>query len=203
MTTATPRHSFVTPEVRLAFPNFFEPKAFKRNGKDVGAPKYSVLMVFKPDDLDDLKAEMKKAALAKFGSGRLKEVRWPVQAGDAQADRLIAKGKDPERVEFMRGHMLVKTASLYAPEVVGADRRPIVNPRLVYSGVFGHVAGFVNTYEADDGTPGVNLYFDKVLITRDGERLSGGRSAADVFAGVKGGVSAMDPTEDLDDEIPF
>lgn len=202
---AKERVDYVTPEARLAYLNLFEPKHFMRNGKPMGEAKFSLMMLFPKGDVDDLKAGALKAARAEWPGVKASDVRWPFKDGDKEADRLIAKGKTEAQVEFMRGLILVKAASKYAPEVVDANRKPIVSKDAVYSGVYGHVAGVFNAYEQDDGEKGVGLYFDKVLISRKGDRIAGGgRSAADVFAGVSGGTSNVDPTEGLDDdEIPF
>jgi len=202
---AKERTEYVTPEARLAYLNLFEPKAYMRNGKAMGEPKFSLMMLFARNEIEELKTLALKAARAEWPGAKATDVSWPFKNGDTEADRLIAKGKTEAQVEFMRGHILVKASSKYAPEVVDANRKPIVSKDAVWSGCYGHVAGVFNPYQSDDGKFGVGLYFDKVLVSRKGDRIAGGgRSAADVFAGVKGGTSNVDPTAGLDDDdIPF
>lgn len=198
---------YVTPEVRLAYLNVFEAKPYMVNGKPKGDAKFSLMMLFEPGKgLDDFKAEVKAAVRAKWPGVDLASVTWPFKSGDKEADRLIRKGKTEAQVAFMRGMVLAKASTKFQPEIVDINRKLVTDAKAAYSGVYGWVAGAFNPYTDDEGAPGVSLYFDKVMISdRKAERLSGGgRSAADAFAGVRGGVSGENPmAADDDDEIPF
>jgi len=62
-----------------------------------------------------------------------------------------------------------------------------------------------SSHEVGSNKPGVNAYLNMVLTTGKGERIAGGKSAAEVFKGYQGSYSAEDPTGGLDveDNLPF
>jgi len=46
------------------------------------------------------------------------------------------------------------------------------------------------------------FYVNAVLFVKEGQRI-GGMSAEERFGGIEGGMAPHDPTDGLDDEIPF
>lgn len=188
----------VTPEFRLVFPNLFEAKPFMRNGKPAGEPKYGLTMLFAPNDIAGLKAKAIEVAKAKWPGRDLKELAFPLKNGDSLAEKAEAKGKDGS---FYRGTIVLKASSKFKPQVVGADRQPILDKDKVYSGCYGYAEINFVPYDAinDGAKDGVTAYVNFVMKSRDGQRVAG-RTAADVFAGIQGGTSNEDV---LDDEIAF
>jgi len=206
------QNQIVTPEFRLHFPTLFEPKAFMRNGKAQGEPKYSGLALFAPDtDLKDLKAMAVKAA-REMWPDITKEALGPIfnalfKSGDGEAARLLRVGKTEEQVKAYRGQTLVKFSSGFKPQVVDTKGNDILDASKVYAGCYARAElNFVAVaIPAPNSPTGENrfltAYVNMVLKTRDGDRLTG-RTAKDVFKAILGGESNADPTGGADD-IPF
>ncbi len=207
----------VTPEFRMVWPNLFEPRAFMRDGKPTGEPKYGLTMLFDPNapkipgqpTLDDLKATAARVAKAQWPGRDLKELKFPFKSGDALAKASIAKdeaaGKAPRDVSFYEGRVVVKTSSKFAPQIHGMDRKEILDPKRAYSGAYGYTElNFVAYAGVGGGQDGVTCYVNFVMLSdRKGDRIAG-KNVVDVFAGIDGSDVATDVGGDtLDDEIPF
>lgn len=136
-----------TPAV-TTFPNLFEAKAVKRNGKDTGEPKYSINVELDPEKPAD-------AAIIKGVKGKVLEVaraRWPGRDfakesaktytdgdgvvnkkiptfvfpwsnGTEHADKAKAAGKDRE---FSRGKFVLTARSKFAPRLSAVINGKIV-----------------------------------------------------------------------------
>lgn len=204
----------------LAHPTLDQPKKFKRNGKEVGEPKFSASFVADAgsQDIKNLKEMCMKVAKARWPARDIVSemkagtFKMPITAGDKLADAYIAKRKkegkeDDGKGEFQRGKMVVKTSSKYAPQLSGFENGKVVDydrTTPLYQQAKGkfffgaHVLPQLNLvpYEGVDGNPdGVTAYLNMVLTTGKGERLaSGARSAADAFKGYVGHASEEDPT---------
>ena len=191
----------VTPEFRLVYPNLFEARAFVRDGKPQGEPKYGLVMLFKPDEIDGMKSTAAGVAKAKWPGRDLKELKFPFKKGDAEAKKREDKGKDGS---FYAGTVVIKASSKYQPQVVDMDRKDILDPKRVYSGVYAFAElNFVAYNGVGGGQDGVTCYVNFVMISRKGDRIAG-KTADDVFSGVQGGDTNVDPTgDDTDDDIPF
>ncbi len=199
----------VTPEFRMVWPNLFEPRAFMRDGKPTGEPKYGLTMLFTKDDISGLKAVAAKVAKAQWPGRDLKELKFPFKNGDALAKASIKKdedaGKTPRDVSFYEGMVVVKTSSKFAPQVHGMDRKEILDPKRSYSGAYGYAElNFVAYPGVGGGQDGVTCYVNFVMLSdRKGDRIAG-KNAVDVFAGIQGSDVAADVGGDtLDDEISF
>lgn len=204
----------VSPEFRIAFPNLFTPKAFQRNGKDTGKPKYGFTALFPvATDISTLKQTAMAAAKAKWpGLENLgTAVRWPFKDGNKEAERLVSKkgpngeaAKSDAQVAFYRGNVLLKASTEYQPEVLDKQGNVIVKHDAIYSGCYCYAEfDFVANEIEDAGETKryVSAYFNFIMKARDGERLSG-RDGKTVFKNLLGGASNADPTKGLDD-IPF
>lgn len=200
----------VLTNVRLLFTQLLEPKPVMRNGKPVGEPKYSVTILLDEGQEKQVKAALLAAAKEKWPGRDLKadveakEFNWPVKS-EAQA-KAEAEKKD-KNGDVYDGYSSVKADSQYAPELYYG--RTKVDPnmpgaaRVFYSGVYANVQLNANAYEGvSGGSDGVKFYLQAVVKTKDGERLIGGGTRDEVFAGVDGGESDEDPTAGADD-IPF
>ena len=199
----------VTPEFRMVWPNLFEPRAFMRDGKPTGEPKYGLTMLFTKEDISGLKQIAAKVAHAQWPGRDLKELKFPFKNGDALAKASVEKDKaadkTPRDVSFYEGKVVVKTSSKFAPQVYGLDRKEILDPKRVYSGVYGYAElNFVAYPGVAGGQDGVTCYVNFVMISdRKGDRIAG-RSVDNVFAGIEGSDTSADVGDDtLDDKIPF
>jgi hypothetical protein len=218
----------LTVPVIMAFPQLFEAKAFKENGKEKGEPKYSANLVFPGDseDLKNLKALAAKLARAKWPDKpfflttqegvKIPEIIFPFTSGDKLADIRKKKGKDDG--EYMRGRVIVAARSKYEPRLSYIEGKRIVEcegeaAKLAAKGKFYpgvEVLAQLNLvpYEAvgSSGKPGVTAYLNMVLSTDKGARISGGQTASEAFKGYIGQHSAEDPTApgagaDMSDDI--
>lgn len=226
-----PTYLFANP-VRLGFTNIIKAKAYKQNGKETGEPRFDATFILDTDsaDLKSIKelciAELKamypgkkivtrRLTQEEFDDGGTVEVRVPWQDGSKAADKAKA-ATPPKDQEFFRGKITLKAASKYAPALSGNENGKIAtyaNPetrasldKLFYSGAW--VAPYVelHTYKAREEKPGgVSLYLTAVHFVKHDTKLMGGGkvNAAKVFKSYAGGVSEVNPTDDLDDEIPF
>lgn len=220
----------LTVPVVLAHPHLFEAVKFKRNGREQGEPKFGGSFVFEADNPDLAALKARAVALAKakwpgrdiaadFKAGKFK---MPWSAGDKIVAKRVAKlqaasKQDDHKGDFQLGKVVVKSASKYAPRLAVIANGKIVDLDSTNTAAFKGQFYFgvkvlaqfnIVPYDAvgDTGLDGVTAYINLVLSTNKGERLSGGASAAEVFKGYVGSVSAEDPTagtENLDDEIPF
>lgn len=214
--------------VVMAFPAVTEPRRVKLKGKETGDPKYGASFVFPLDhpDLKTLKSKMVALAAAKW-PGR--DIGAEVKAGNfklpiSQGDSLIAKrkakltamGKEYKaEADFMAGKVVLKTSSKYAPRLAiisGGKISPdlegpaiAANKSKFFFGAEVLVQINLQAYDRinEEAKDGITAYLNIVMPTGKGTRLSGGASAATVFAAYKGSTTDENPTEGLDDEIPF
>lgn len=222
-------YTFKTP-VRAGFLNVINARKFKENGKEKGEPRYDASFILAPDsaDLAALKSLCVAMAKAQFPNKRLVarrltqeevdagdfvEVNMPWRDGTKDADKAKADSKDQE---FARGKIIVKAASKYAPALAGIENGKVVSytdpstratlEKFFYPGA--HLVPFVqlHSYPARDQKPGgVGLWLNSLCFVKNDARLTGGGgvNAAEVFKQYAGTTSAVDPTSEMDDEIPF
>lgn len=203
-----------TPEFRMAFPRLFKAEAFMRNGKPVGPPVYSMLMLLPVDapkvenvpTLADIQRLALSMAQAKWPERDIRTAitggpfNWPFVPGAKKKAEAEAAGKDGAVWE---GMMTLKTSSKFKPTVVGPDKAAILNEDTIYSGAWGHAEIKFLAYDGVSGGPdGVKAYLNFVMKSRDDDRIFG-RTAEQAFAGIKGGVSQVDPTAGMDEIIAY
>jgi hypothetical protein len=213
--------------VTLAFPQaLFEAKKFKGGGRESGEPKYGASFVFPPDHPD--------FAILKFAALKLAQEKWPGRdiaadfkarqfkmpwsSGDAQHAKRVAKlvkeGKEDDgKADFLKGNIIVKSASKYPPRysmVNGKSISDLEGPAILANkGKFyfgANVLAELNLVAYDKvgetGIDGVTAYLNVVCTLGTGKRLSGGASGSEAFAGYVGQMTAEDPTggelEDVD-----
>lgn len=140
-------------------------------------------------------------------------MKWPIKNGDTLAAELEARKKTGDH--YKGCSVITPTASQeFAPSLYvneGGKRKQLVRgidaderkgKQLFDTGgnyAYGEVT--VKAYEVDE-KKFIKFYINAVVFLRAGERL-GGTSLMDRFEGTMGGESEVDPTEGLDDEIPF
>lgn len=175
----------ITGEVRLSWPELFEPKV-PPNGTE---PKYSVMLLIPKSDkktMDALfKAEKETAEERKeiFGGKVPAKLRSIIHDGDGEDDNGEPwADRYPER----KGHyfMSVSANERFRPGVVDAQLNPIIDPAEVYSGVYARVSLNSFAYSAS-GNRGVSFGLRNVQILRDGEPLGGASKPEDDFDAVE------------------
>lgn len=215
----------------MLYPNVIVPKAFGDKPKPDAKKSYSLSIALDQDhpDVATQKSLIMQAAKAKWPgldvaaeikAGRIKV---PMSTGDKLCEKRAAKRKaagheDDHKLDAFKGKVIFKASSDF-PVALGVrvkgqgdidvtEDNKAVHKEAYYTGCLG-LAGFsYKAYDAinEDGKPGVKAYLDMVHSLNSGTRIqTGGRSAAEAFKGVAGGVSSEDPTggAELDDEIPF
>lgn len=193
----------LTEPVVMTFPNLLTPKAFGQKGKESGELKYSANFSFNPDsaDLKAMKATAVRIARAKWPGRELKELCFPFSNGTKLADDAKANKKDRE---FYRDKVIVAARSKYEPRLSGIENGKVVDyegdlraqaSKKFFSGA--EVLAQVNfvAYKGVGRNPdGVTAYLNMVFTTGKGVRIGGGQTAAEVFKGYVGTISAEDPT---------
>ena len=148
---------------------------------------------------------------------------FPFKSGDKLCAERVAKlakeGKqDDGKGDFQKGKIVIKVSSKFQPRlavIAGGKIVDLDTPELItlHRGKFFfgaevllqvNVVGYDKV--GDGGTDGVTIYPNLILATGKGTRLSGGASAAEVFKGYVGNISAEDPGSNADmedDMIPL
>lgn len=213
----------LTVPVLLAHPNLFVAKAFKGpNGKETGEPKFSGNFVFDADNTDLTALKKLAASVARTNAPgvSLKTLSFPFTAGDMiianRVAKLKAQGKEYDnRADYQKSKVVMAARSKYQPRLAVLEGNKVIDLtddalKAKYKGhfYFGvHVLAQFNLawHKVGNNVPGVNAYLNMVLTLNKGEKLTGGASAADTFAGYVGTLSAENPlgAAGMDDEIPF
>lgn len=196
--------------VRGVYMSIFEPKTFQKNGKSVGDPKFSLLLLIPKEsgEINGLKSKMAEAAKAKWPTRAMSELKFPISTGEKVAEKAKVKGKNRD---FALGHLVLSTRSKFPPTISVLENGKIITldsdalkakyKGKFYSGSFVAVSVNFVAYEGDMGEDGITAYIQSVLWVKDGERIGGGRDQSEVFKQYMGSTTDEDPLND--DEIPF
>ncbi len=180
----------VTGEARLSYVNILRP-AKKRNATDREMYKLTVL-VPKSDTATmgrinaAIEAAIQRGATEKWG-GRPPQVALPVYDGDG-----VRPSDGTPFGPECKGHWVMTASSSYKPEIVDANRNPILNESEIYSGIFGRVSVDFFPYGGTREVPkkGVGCALGNVQKLRDGVPLAGGSTAEEDFGGATAGYPA-------------
>lgn len=172
----------VTGEVRLSYANLFTPRAPQGGGD----PKYSATLLIPKTDtatyqriLAAIEAATQSGVASKWNGQRPPMIPNPLHDGDG--------ARPSDGMEYgpeCKGHWVLTASSKQdrPPQVVDAQRNPILNQAMIYSGAYAHV--YINFYAYNaGGKKGIGCGLNAVQKTRDGEALSGmAKDANDVFS---------------------
>lgn len=191
----------VTPQLRVVFPNLFEPSAPKDGkGRDLGEPRYSVLLLGTDQEIKEVADLVRKVAANDFPNHSLKDLALPIISGDQEAAKAEKKDKNGD---FFKGMKVIKASSKFKPGVVDPNLNEIINSSDLYSGCYGRAELNIVGYNGVGQNPdGIKAYINNFQKLDDGERLVG-RTAKDVFSPAGGTASAGGDADDLDDDIPI
>lgn len=198
-------YSLDVPVATVYTDTLIQARAFKKDGKDKGDPKFGATFLFNPEhpDLKNLKQKAIDAAQWKRPGVDLKSVKWPWTNPGVDADKAKALKKDRE---FLRPFVVLKARSIFEVALSVLENGAIVDletpaakngarDKFFYNGVLcGAVFSFV-PYDRDDGGIGVTAYLNRVLSTGAGDpiKVSSGPSGAEVFSKYAGRPSQVDP----------
>jgi hypothetical protein len=163
-------------EVRFSYCNVFSP----RQGKDGQADKYSACVIIPQSDKatvaminDAIEAAKAKGKAEKWGGKVPANCKLPLRDGDV----------DREDDEAFAGCYFLNASTKNKPGVKVLEDGSVgdaLDDEDFYSGCYGAVT--LNFFPYDqNGNRGVGVGLNNVIKTRDGERLSGGRSADEDF----------------------
>lgn len=215
----------LTIPVVMTWPNLFEARQYKENGIAKGEPKFSADFIFTPDNEDMKAIKTLVGGLAKNAwpdrpfflttveGVKIPNIALPWKSGNERADKLKTADKPDDH---LRDKIVLKASSKHQPVLAyikNGKKFICDNPTALasakdkfYNGVkvYAEFNFAIREKKGDSGIPGITAYLNGVLSTCEGTKLSGGRSATDMFKGYVGSVSAEDPTapgagEDLDD----
>lgn len=176
-------------DVRFSYCNLFQPKAPVNNPN--AEPKYSITVLVPKTNaaakalIDAAVNEAIDAGVSKCWNGQ----RPPVPA------ICVHDGDGPRPSdgapfgEECRGCWVFTASSKQAPFVVDTAVQPIIDPRMVYSGMWGNIS--INFFPYNQaGKKGVGCGLNGVQKVRDGEPLSGYVTAEEAFQPVASPTSA-------------
>jgi hypothetical protein len=167
----------VTDRVRMSFLNWFAPRKNDLNGKE----EYSAeLLIPKTDTetLNNLKAAMKEAIVAKFGD-KPPPLRNPLKDGDTATKQ----NGDPV-ADYYKGHFFLRTKSTEKPGVIGVDGNELREAAQFVSGDYGQAAITAFAFDTT-ANKGVSFYLQNLLFTDKGEAFGGGKASASDDFGIK------------------
>jgi hypothetical protein len=215
----------------MSFPELLKAKPFqqKANSEEFSVEALfdpADLEFFQKEGKENVDLRIVMAALAKEEWPDVKNVNdevkagrifWPVKDGNTKKAELEAKdppknGDHYEGKKFMR----FKAKADKAPQLryivdgkfVTLDRHNPEDVSKINAMFVGGNYAFAEINVRPTLTPQgkfMTLYLNKVCYMRDGVKLGGGPSLMDDVQGadIRGGEANYDPTEGLDDEIPF
>jgi hypothetical protein len=175
----------MTPKFRVSYPNVFEPRLNDQSGK----MEYTMVALFeKGANLDELKALVKKAAEAEFGTDQKK---WPKNLrspfrDQGEREKELEDGTKIMPEGYVKGAVFINLKNKVQPGLVDADRKAILDPAEFYAGCWARAT--VSVFGYSKGSPGVAIWMNNVQKLADGEPISGRPRAEDEFAAVSGGA---------------
>lgn len=172
----------VTGKVRFSFVNVFEARAFGEGQ----TPKYSVMLLIPKTDVGTLSrirkaidAAAQKGLSSKFGG------KMPAVLKNTLKDADKDTNQDGEVFadlwDYTKGHYILNVSSKNAPQIVDAERNPIIDPTEFYSGCYGRAS--INFFAFNNnGNKGISAGLNNLQKLEDGEPLGGFSTAAQDFA---------------------
>jgi hypothetical protein len=166
-------------DVRLSFPDLWEPKDFNGDGKY----RFNATFLVEPNSANDRKV---KAAIDKVGADAF-GAKWPKLKStmEGNSQKICYLDGDTKDYDGYEGHMYLashRKDTDGAPKVV--HRNPSIELKagdgVVYGGCY--VNAFVEIYAQTGQNPGIRAGFRAVQFSRDGDSFGGAkRASADGF----------------------
>lgn len=180
----------VTEEFTAVWTHLFKPHAFKG---DTDKARYSVEMLFDPDDVDEMVEAAKEVARLNFPDEPLKDIKFPFKKGDALAEKAKKKERDGE---YYRGKIMVRAHSKEPPAICDLQYNYIIDPNKVHAGCKGRAEITFAPYENDLTGKGITVYLNSYQHTAAGERI-GGRDMKKIFGSYRAETDDDPEVEDI------
>ena len=188
-TNTKPAGRILLKNVRIAFPNLFEPSTVAGEGE----PRYSAAFILPPDhpQIKELNACIKAVATEKW-----KDKAEAVLKGLEKTDKVaLHDGDTKPAYDGFGGNLFVSAAAKPSarPTVINKDKTPLTDlDGVVYAGCY--VNASIDFWSQDNAYgKRINAQLRGVQFNRDGDAFSAGRPAdADEFEDVSDGADADD-----------
>lgn len=217
----------ITKPVVMLFPALVTPRAYKNKE---GSEAYSASFVLPTDHpaIAELKASIIAVAKDKWpgrdigADVKAQKFMLPFRRGEALIEdrkrTLLAKGKEYKGDnDFLIGTLVVKASTKKYPPMLGYwdnarkawvdldDGNKKQHENKFFFGAEALAEINLSAYDRvnSNALDGVTAYLQKVYVTGKGKRLTGGEPGSQTFAGYVGHASEEDPTQGMNDEIPF
>lgn len=164
--------------VRISYAHLFTPTAMDENSEK----KYSVSCIIPKSD-KKMVSQIKKAIEAAKELGV--KNKWNGTTPKKFKNETLRDG-DEDRTddEVYKDSYFINASCKLPPNVVGKDRKPVMQESDVYSGCYCYVS--INFYPYNtNGNKGVAAGLNNVMKSHDGEPLGGRESAESDFAGIE------------------
>lgn len=167
----------ITGVCTFSYLNCWEPKAIEG-----GKPKYSVSLIIPKSDTRTVeKIRVAIQAAYEEGQSKLKGNGKSVPALSAIRTPLRDGDKDRPNDEAYKNSWFINANSDNAPDIVDADRQPILTRSEMYSGVKGRAS--INLYAYNvNGNRGIGCGLNHLQKIADGKPLGNRSRAEDDFA---------------------
>lgn len=188
-TTTTPTGRLMLKNVRLSFPNLFEPSIVGDDPK--AKPRYSAMLILPPDHPQVAEIRAAMVAVAKE--------KWNAKAGEIfkgleKADKLaLHDGDTKAQYDGVGGNLFISAAAQESarPTVIDANKSPLTaKDGRPYAGCY--VNASIDIWAQDNGFgKRINAQLRGVQFYRDGDAFAAGRPAdSDEFEEVTDGADA-------------
>lgn len=189
MSTNQPIGRILLKDVRLAFPNLFEPTTVNGEGK----PRYSATLIIPADHPQLAEIRAKQEAVAK---DKWRDKAAAILRGLEKQDKIaLHDGDTKTKYDGFPGNFFISAAAQEnaAPTVIDRDRSPLsVKSGRPYPGCY--VNASIELWVQDNAYgQRINAQLRGIQFYRDGDSFSAGRpAAADEFEEVTEGADADD-----------
>lgn len=187
--TTTPAGRIMLKNVRLAFPNLFEPSTVAGEGE----PRYSAAFILPADhpQLKEINAKIKAVATEKWKDKAEAQLKGLEKTGKLA----LHDGDEKPQYDGFPGNMFISASAKVSarPTVINTDKTPLTErDGKPYAGCYVNVS--LDFWAQDNGYgKRVNAQLRGVQFLRDGDAFSAGRPAdSDEFEEVTEGADADD-----------
>lgn len=167
---------------RLSYPHLFQPK----EGMNGGAPKYGATILIPKSDAQTLNA-INAAIQAEYAEASKPNGAWkgavPPQPTLTLYDGDTAQPSGEPWGDECKGHMVLRTTSSNAPDVVDGQGNKAMDATKFYAGCYCYFSVNFAAY-SNSGNKGIGAFLNCVMFAKDGEPLEARASAKSDFASI-------------------
>lgn len=159
-------------EVRISFPQLFNPQAFEQN-----TPKYNATFLFGAGSQN---AKVLDAAVQQVAKGLWGEKTEQIFKSLRTNNKMLVRdGDDKEHLDGYTGQLFIKASNISRPTVLHKDKTPLTEQDgVIYGGCYVNAVIDVYAFEKS-GIRGVFAKLLGVQFVRDGDSFSGAAKIAE------------------------